>query len=191
MTTLILGLGYSYYNDIRCSPIDPELYRNKPFIGVDLICAADIRYDLYHSCDYRYNKKGDMYNKYGYWYWKFAEDNSYEIIIDTIGQCAFWNRNKKCYNNQDELLKTICRVLKPNGIFYSYNGIYMKKDDKTLYFEAKECNGYYSIEINKQNIIEYTIKTDLELKEIDETNYRTKKIKPRYKIKYYDKNDWE
>ena len=47
------------------------------------------------------------------------------------------------------MLKTIYRVLKPTGKFYSYFGIYTKTNDGELLFEPKELKGHkYNIYIN-------------------------------------------
>lgn len=143
MTTLILGHLYDYNKScIRCSPIDVELWYDKPFKCVDFMCdkeSTDFVYDIYRSIDYRSDEKGIKYN--GYWVWKFTEDNSYDIIIDCTGSIN-WDRQRQQYKNNDELLKTISRVLRLNGIFYSHFGIYTKTSNKTLSFEPKKLNGY-------------------------------------------------
>jgi SAM-dependent methyltransferase len=145
MTTLILGHTYRMNNkdiDIRCSPIDIELWLYKPFTCVDYLCNpddTDIVYDLYRSVDYRFCEKGIKYD--GFWVWKFAEDESYDIIIDCMGSIK-WCVNRTNYKHDKELLDTIKRILKPNGKFYSYFGIYTKLANSKLSFEAKKLNGY-------------------------------------------------
>lgn len=132
MSTLILGHEhYMKPENIRCSPIDPNLWYNKPFTAVSFMCEkddTDIVYDLY-------GKKKD--NKH--WDWNFAEDNSYDTIVDCMGSISWegLNRGKK-YRFQDELLETILRVLKINGKFYSHFGIYTKINETNLEFEPKE-----------------------------------------------------
>ena len=142
MKTLILGHSYYYKkSSISCSPIDVDLWYDKPFDCVNFCCGketTDFVYDIFHSVDYRFENK----IKYvGFWVWKFAEDNSYDIIIDCTGSIN-WNRDKTEYKYQDELLKTILRVLTTNGIFYSYFGIYTKTNNGTLLFEPKNTYGY-------------------------------------------------
>lgn len=60
MKTLILGHLYNYKKtDIRCSPIDVELWYDKPFDCVDFMCdeeTTDFVYDIYRSVDYRCGK---------------------------------------------------------------------------------------------------------------------------------------
>jgi hypothetical protein len=53
--------------------------------------------------------------------------------------------NKNIYN--DELINTIFRILRINGIFYSYFGIYTKTNNELL-FEPKILNGYKYIDKN-------------------------------------------
>jgi len=157
MTTLILGHSRHYKKQqIRCSPIDVKLWYDKPFKCVDFLCdsaTTDFVYDIYRSIDYRFDERGISYGDEGFWVWKFAEDESYDIIIDCIGSIywdhrAKWSTNEeyKKYKNQDKLLETILRVLKINGKFYSYFGIYTKTNDKTLLFERKKLDGYKYID---------------------------------------------
>lgn len=148
MKTLILGQSYpSEIYDIRCSPIDVELWYNKPFDCVDFMCdkeTTDFVYDIFRSVDYRFENE-IKYN--GFWVWKFAEDNSYDIIIDCTGS-IHWEKPKikKRYKFNDELLKTISRVLRTNGTFYSYFGIYTKTINGNLLFEPKNLNGYQYVD---------------------------------------------
>jgi hypothetical protein len=133
MTTLILGHSYYYTKDnVRCSPVDVNSWYDKPFDCVDFMCdkeTTDFVYDIFRSIDYRYENK-ISYD--GFWVWKFAEDNSYDIIIDCTGAILL-NKPKKEYRYQNDLLKTILRVLRPNGIFHSFFGSYKKQND-TLSF---------------------------------------------------------
>ena len=146
MDTLILGHEYSYEKeDIRCSPINVNLWYDKPFKCVDFMCAndsTDFNYDIFRSIDYRYKKKIRYQGK---WIWKFAEDNSYDTIIDCTGSIHF-NKEKNEYMFQDDLLKTIFRILRTNGKFYSYFGIYTKINDALL-LERKKRNGYQYTDI--------------------------------------------
>jgi hypothetical protein len=86
MKTLVLGHCYSYEkNNVRCSPIDVNLWYDKPFDCVDFWCRkedTDFVYDIFRSIDYRFENP-IQYD--GFWIWKFAEDNSYDIIIDCTG----------------------------------------------------------------------------------------------------------
>ena len=176
METLILGHMYYYKKElIRCSPIDVDLWYDKPFKCVDFWCDkndADFVYNIFQSIDYRfvdddffepiftYNEKTGTRNiiykgdndepkiiKYNdYWIWKFAEDNSYDTIIDCCGSIHWEKFRAHSYENkykfQDKLLETILRVLKVNGKFYSHFGIYTKINETTLDFEPKELYGY-------------------------------------------------
>lgn len=132
MDTLILGHVFSYNkSNIRCSPIDVNVWYDKPFKCVDFMCDksdADFVYDLIRSIDYRFYPP-IKYN--GPWVWKFAEDESYDTIIDCTGRVNFSGQTNK-YRQQNALLKTILRVLKPNGIFYSYSGKYTKTNNQLM-----------------------------------------------------------
>lgn len=134
MTTLILGHNREYKKeDIRCSPIDVNLWYDKPYKCVDILIekdTADFEYNIYR------NKNID-----GFWIWEFSENNSYDTIIDCIGS-LYWDKCRNKYKNQDDLLKTIKRVLTTGGKFYSYFGIYTKVDNDTLTFEPKQLKGY-------------------------------------------------
>lgn len=156
MTTLILGHEYQYNKTgLRCSPINPDLWYDKPYTCVDHHCnndETDIVYDLFSSIDYRFTSENDWIKakkdgiKYdGHWVWKFAEDNSYDTIIDCMGSIT-WDRSLNQYKFQDELLKTLLRVLKINGKFYCSFGIYEKINETTLDFIKKERNGYELID---------------------------------------------
>jgi hypothetical protein len=117
---------------------------------------TDIVYDLYKSIDYRFTKGNEEGIKYKRpWHWAFAEDNSYDEIIDCIGRMYWiqecrhnsnidkdWSNLDKIYIEQDSLLETILRVLKIGGKFYSYFGIYTKINEKELALEKKELYGY-------------------------------------------------
>lgn len=126
MTTLVLGHERIYPKTwIHHSPIDVNLWYDKPFKCVDFMCDkkdTDIMYDLYNSIDYSFDRK---VKHPGIWNWTFAEDNSYDTIIDCIGP-AYWDKNTDQYRQQPALLKTILRVLKPNGIFYGMKYSYTK-----------------------------------------------------------------
>lgn len=140
MATLILGHLYGYTkNIIRCSPIDVDFWYDKEFKCVDYKCCkntTDFNYDIYRSIDYRFDEKGIKYD--GFWVWKFVEDNSYDIIIDCTGSIN-WDKQKNQYKYNDELLKTIIRVLRTNGI-------YTKTNNGILLFEPKKRNGYQYID---------------------------------------------
>jgi hypothetical protein len=60
MSTLILGHSHKFKKeDIICSPIDVNLWYDKPFTGVVLYCGkndTDILYNIYKSIDYRFNE---------------------------------------------------------------------------------------------------------------------------------------
>jgi hypothetical protein len=142
MKTLILGHIYNFKKtDVRCSPIDVDLWYDKPFDCVDCRCDKEettFKYDIYRSIDYRFEKK-IRYKKL--WVWKFAENNSYDIIIDCIGLVP-WIPDRKAYCGSSFMEETILRVLRINGIFYSYAGIYTKITDETLSFEPKKLYGF-------------------------------------------------
>ncbi len=142
MKTLILGHEYCYKKtDIRCSPIDVDLWYDDPFDCVSIMCdksQTDFVYDVYKSVDYR-DDKIIQYNDF--WVWKFALNNSYDRIVDCIG-FHYRNTPELQYRNQDKLLQTISRVLTTDGKFYSQFGIYTKMDDGTLSFEPKNFDGY-------------------------------------------------
>lgn len=127
----MLGHKRGYPKDwIRCSPIDVNLWYDKPFKCVDFLCSkesADFVYDIYRSIDYRFDEKGIKYH--GFWVWEFAENESYDIIIDCTG-CINWDKSNHQYKHNDELLKTILRVLKPNGVFYGRFYKYTKINDE-------------------------------------------------------------
>ena len=123
MSTLILGHTHEYPKEsIHCSPIDVNKWYNTPFHCVDFWCnkdSCDFVYDIYRSVD-----------KKSYWKWTFAEDNSYDTIIDCTGS-IHWKQpftKTRRYSHHDDLLTTITRVLKDNGKFFSYVGIYTKRD---------------------------------------------------------------
>ena len=158
ISTLILGHMRHYEPHlISCSPIDTNLWINDNFTCVDYHCnkdSTDIVYDLFNSIDYRFCKsstfsKEDAIKYEGHWVWKFAENNSYDRIIDCIGN-MHWDKSSGNpdtfkYKHHDELLKTILRILKPDGKFYSPFGIYTKISNTELVFEKKERNGYQYI----------------------------------------------
>lgn len=160
MSTLILGHEFDYRMEyIRCSPIDTKLWYFKPFICVSYHCNKDgtnIVYDLINSKDYRFTKETEwtkiykQFIKYdGHWVWKFAENNSYDMIVDCMGSIS-WDRTTGSpdtykYKFQDELLTTILRILKQGGKFYSAFGIYTKLNDFQLDFEKKERSEYQYI----------------------------------------------
>jgi hypothetical protein len=142
MKTLVLGHTYNYKKtDVRCCPIDVDLWYDKPFDCVDCRCDKEettFTYDIYRSIDYRFEKI-IRYKKL--WVWKFAENNSYDIIIDCIGLVP-WIPDRKSYGGSSFMEETILRVLRINGIFYSYAGIYTKITDETLSFEPKKLYGF-------------------------------------------------
>jgi SAM-dependent methyltransferase len=134
MQVLLLGHTYQYikHNCQRCCPIDINVLLKYNLHLVDYLCEendADFVYNLYR------NK-----NALRPWEWSFAKDNYYDIIVDCMGSIN-WNSNKDQYKYIDDLLTTIKRVLKPNGIFISSFGIYTKTSE-TLTFEPKTRNGY-------------------------------------------------
>ena len=120
MDTLILGHTFYYdKSSVRCSPIDVQLWYDNPFKCVDFMCDnsdADFVYDIFRSIDYRFDPP-IKYN--AHWVWKFADDESYDTIIDCTGT-IHWDKSRNTYRHNDHLIKTIIRVLKPNGIFYSH-----------------------------------------------------------------------
>jgi SAM-dependent methyltransferase len=73
------------------------------------------------------------FNYYRYWHWAFAENDSFDTIIDCIGS-KYWNQAKTEYLFQDQLLQTILRVLRVNGKFYSPFGVYTKINETELLF---------------------------------------------------------
>jgi len=143
MSKNTLILGHSHYMDknydIRCSPIDVKEWINDPFVCVDFYSDdCDIEYNLYLS-----QESGILGIKYkGYWNWVFAEDSSYDRIIDTMGSINWVNPRIPRYRHESDLLKTIKRVLKPSGKFYSYTGIYTLTKNDDLILEEKELDGY-------------------------------------------------
>jgi len=102
MKTLILGHGRTYEKGLytRCSPIDVDEWFNDPYDCVDEVeeVKPDIVFDL--------TKK-----------WKFAQNYSYDRIIDTTGGALqlghSGNRPVDPF-----LLKQVQRILKPYGLFY-------------------------------------------------------------------------
>ncbi len=133
--------------------------------------GADILYDLFKSIDYSHlkevhgsDKRGkQVYNVYNkkenqnvyftdkdgkkyafHWNWEFAKNDSYDEIIDCMGN-MWWdktNPNEYKYRHENELLYTIHRVLKVGGKFYSPFGIYTKINDSDLQFQKKKRCGY-------------------------------------------------
>lgn len=147
MSILVLGHSKDYYkNSISCSPIPVDLWFDKPIISVDRYTneeQVDFLFDLLKSIDIK-NKKQYV----GHWNWAFAKDNSYKYIIDCMGNIN-WHKYELEYLYQDELLRTILRVLTNNGKFFSYFGVYTKIDNK-LVFEPKKLRGYQYTEFNEQ-----------------------------------------
>lgn len=103
MKTLVLGHHRNYTKqDIRCSPIDIDEWYDDDYICVDLDKNADIIHDLRQP-------------------WIFADDNSYDRIID-CGGIAFTIGNRFRLNVQQEIERT----LKPGGVAYGRNIIINK-----------------------------------------------------------------
>ena len=94
--------------DIRCSPIPLDKWIYDEYISVDICKDVEptIVYDL------RKDK------------WDFAQDNSYDKIIDT---CGIGLKHKYKNNIWKE---EIIRVLKPNGIFYGHGNFIIQKQKK-------------------------------------------------------------
>ena len=118
MKTLILGHGKYYEkNDIRCSPIDVDEWFNDMFDSVDdlEVIEPNILFNLWSRP------------------WKFANDNSYDRIIDcTGGIISHGNYNRQVV---DSALHEIKRILRPGGIFYAdrqVNHVYHKAVDGNL-----------------------------------------------------------
>jgi hypothetical protein len=119
MNTLVLGHSKYYnINDIRCSPIPLSQWI------IDENIKPDIVYDLKNTP------------------WKFAEDNSFDRIIDATGieintlcskidvenlyKFEKSDIGKVYYSYSPEMKNEILRVLKENGTFYGRNFIMTK-----------------------------------------------------------------
>lgn len=103
MKTLILGHGRDY-TDSRCSPININEWINREFTCVDEMESVN----------------PDIVFKLGSYKWTFAEDESYDRIIDCTGGIFRMMNHQACKQKlySDEIMKEINRILRPNGIFY-------------------------------------------------------------------------
>ncbi len=88
MKTLILGHTYNYKKtDIRCSPIDVDLWYDKPFDCVDCGCDKEettFKYDIYRSIDYNFEKKLDIKNHGFGNLWKIIHMILLLIVLDLV-----------------------------------------------------------------------------------------------------------
>lgn len=105
MKTLVIGHGKTYKkNEIRCSPIPVDDWFNGHFDCLDASpeTEPDILFEI---------KTG---------VWTFANDDTYDRIIDCTGGCisqggySFSVRRSNPY-----ILREVKRVLKQNGVFYT------------------------------------------------------------------------
>jgi hypothetical protein len=156
--TLILGHIRNQYpiNNIRCSPIDVNLWYNKPYHCVDCIVDegddVDFVYDLYNG---KFVSKGEEASFKGKprsgkqirWIWSFAKDNSYDMIVDCMG-CIYVRKEYMC---QDDLLETIIRVLTIGGVFYSRIGQFTKIEEDSLIFEPNSDQYHFNKAIHRRN----------------------------------------
>jgi hypothetical protein len=125
--TLVLGHSKYYnINDIRCSPIPLSQWIYDEYITVDI--DKNIKPDIV------YNLKNIP--------WIFAEDNSFDRIIDATGieintlcskidvenlyKFEKSDIGKVYYSYSPEMKNEILRVLKKNGTFYGRNFIMTK-----------------------------------------------------------------
>ena len=132
--TLVLGHGRYYTDDCRCSPMDINEWIHDPYVCVDNMryVNPDIVYDLIHGIDYgtKYSwgdeKRMNVPKTYNC-RWTFAKDESYRRVIDCAGGILQMDSSlteSKWYPDPDpgkysqKMLKEICRVLQPNGLFY-------------------------------------------------------------------------
>jgi hypothetical protein len=107
MKKLVLGHGKSYVpKEIRCSSLPVEEWCTQPYTSVDMDeeVKPDILYDL---------------RKYP---WAFAEDSSYDRVIDTCG-LAFYQKGS--YSSR--FLEQVMQILTPGGRFYGFRSILVKK----------------------------------------------------------------
>jgi hypothetical protein len=141
MNTLILGHGRYYEKeDVRCSPIDVDEWFNDTFDCVDDLedVEPDILFDLRSRI------------------WKFAEDNSYDRIVDCTG--GILSRGGYDRQVEEKTLNDIQRILRPGGIFYSDRRVNyvcykerdgsLKKIDKTITIRNPEIvllNKHFSV----------------------------------------------
>lgn len=143
MKTLILGHGREYKKeDIRCSPIDIDDWFN----------------DEYDCLDMSEESKPDIcfYIRTGGW--TFAEDNSYDRIIDCTGGSISSSRGLfHEYRLRD--LNEVCRILRNNGVFYTnrrVNFFYQKNENQLKQFEKVLQPGYtfaYILPPNYKNML--------------------------------------
>ena len=114
---LILGHGRKYKKtDIKCSPILLDEWFEFPYTCVDI--NPDINPDIVYDLDIKTQ-------------WNFANDNEYDIIIDTCG-ILFSSRYKSFKYN---FINQIKRILKPNGYFFGRNKFVFYK-----YFKSGDDN---------------------------------------------------
>ncbi len=142
---LVLGHGKYYKKeDIRCSPIDKDLWFDKEYTSVDnsTYVEPDILYDLY-------NKKNIIQN------WTFSNENEYDIIID-CGGLAFVCSGRPKYLIKNSILIEIYRILKINGIFYTRGGQYHKINKYELEFIYILNNDYYKEIMNFHSFYKFS-----------------------------------
>lgn len=129
MKTLVIGHGKVYKkNQIRCSPIPVDDWFNEPFDGLDAYpeTEPDILFEI---------KTG---------VWTFANDETYDRIIDCTGGCiSHGGYSFSVRRTYPYILREVKRVLKQNGVFYTdlRNGEnYQKKGDvlKRVFKTLKE-----------------------------------------------------
>ena len=106
--TLILGHGRLYTRkDIHCSPIDADEWFHDPFVCLD--AYEDVQPDIVFSIGQSRSRV-----------WTFAEDNSYDRIIDCTGGAISHGNSAYCARRLNpELLEEIYRVLTHHGVFYT------------------------------------------------------------------------
>ena len=160
MRTLVLGHGRAYRkHNIRCSPIDVDEWYDKPYECVD---------DL--ECVYP-----DILFKLGAYHWTFAEDASYDSIIDCTG--GILSRGSSLVKTvEPRILQEIQRILAPYGVFYTEERVpwvYIKssfgsmiRKDKAKFYEwmhmkqgSTRSEGY-PIQSNKKNIANHVLVKD-------------------------------
>ena len=119
---LILGHGHKY-SEIRCHPIT---IRSNEWINEEYVFVDEIP-----------DVNPDVVFKLGSYKWSFAEDKSYNCIIDCTGgilRTTNYDRSKgwvpdKYKNYSEEIFDEIERILRPGGEFHSdirHPGVYKK-----------------------------------------------------------------
>ena len=104
--TLIVGHGRLYTRkETHCSPIDADEWFHDSFVCLDAneYVQPDIVFSIGQSR-----------------VWTFAQDNSYDRIVDCTGGAISDGNSAYCARRLNpELLKEIHRVLTPHGVFYT------------------------------------------------------------------------